>query len=140
MHSWRQIFSVEKKNVSNEQINQNIPIFVDKTNAEDHKCGNCLFRIPQNGDAALCTIVEGRVSLKMGTCMFWGYGKDGSVKGDKHEAQMSQKDAGYVEGNFVIQCHTCKFYEDDWCKLWQGKVEDAQCCMAYDNDKLKWQE
>ncbi len=136
-NNWRTTFSVQE-NLSNEKLVKDVPLFVNKTDPGDHKCGDCLFRILQNGDKALCTVMEGDVSLKNGTCMFWAYGKEGSTEKDKHEMQMSKKNAGYVEGDFAIQCGTCKFYKDNWCGLWQGNVKKEQCCMAYDNSKLKW--
>ena len=138
MSNWRKLLIEASKILSNDALVKDIPLFVDKTKPEDHKCSSCLFRIIRDGNKGSCTIMEGDISLKGGTCMFWSFGKEASTENDLREMRMSKKDAGYVEADFKIQCHTCKFYDKDWCKLWQGNVKDEQCCMAYDNDNLKW--
>ena len=144
--NWRKTFAVkEEGDVSNAKINAVVPIFVDNAKLDDHKCGRCVYRIHSSDPAsegiagATCAIMKGNINLLSGTCMFWGEGKGDSQK--VRDRQMTKQDAGYVEApfpEFKIQCHTCMFYEHDWCHIWQGKVKDEQCCMAYSNEKVKF--
>jgi hypothetical protein len=142
MSNWRRKLAVKSDNLSNKELSELVPIFVDKTEPEDHKCGTCKFRIRSEDRAsegvigAKCAVMEGTISMIMGTCAYWSFGNADSEK--DRDRKLSKENAQYVEASFPIQCHTCKFYEDDWCHLWLKDVKDEQCCSAYDNEKLKW--
>lgn len=108
-----------------------IPMFVRaEAEREDHKCGNCMMRIPETQG---CTIVEGRVDFADGTCAYWAHGKRGTTPDKTHEAQMSKETSGYAEYDGPINCGTCQVFEGGYCLLWEGKVNAADCCMAWDN-------
>lgn len=146
MSTWRKIFAVKEQDaLSNAKITAVVPVFVDSTEIDDHKCGNCIYRIHSNDQAsegiagATCAIVKGEIDLIAGVCMFWGEGVADTEK--PRDRQMTKQDAGYIiapSADFKIQCHTCMFYEHDFCHIWQGKVKDEQCCMAYANPQVKF--
>lgn len=125
--------------LTNSGMQKTIPTFVDSTKIDDHKCGSCSMRIPGPDGKGRCTIMEGQIDLKKGVCAFWAEGGP-SKDSDIHEARMDKNLAGYVETkspDAKIQCGTCRFFENNYCKLWQGSVKPEQCCMTYDSKVLK---
>lgn len=120
-----------------------ISVFVDKQQPDDYKCKNCNMRVPDRGDKADCTIVQGGVSLGRGVCTFWAYGEESASKDDQSTMRMEHADAGYEETKAPtksINCGTCDFYEETDaengnCKLWMGGVSVGNCCMAYKNSE-----
>lgn len=116
----------------------NMPIFVDSDDPDDHKCGNCVFRIMGKGDVGKCAIMKGDISMANGTCTFWAHG-DATTEDKIAPQQMDYKLAGYIEvpKGMKINCSTCQFYEHDYCYLWDGKVKDGQCCMTWNSPKAK---
>lgn len=129
----------KSKPLSDKAMKANMPLFVDGDKPDDHKCGNCMFRIKGKGDTGTCAIMEGKISMGKGTCSFWAHGKASSE--DKvAEKRMDYAVAGYIEApnGMKIQCGTCKFGDkNNFCKLWNGTYKPGQCCMTWDNDKAK---
>jgi hypothetical protein len=112
-------------------LKDTIPMFVKgEDKSEDHKCSTCKMRILRKGNSAGCTIINEPISLSRGTCQYWTPGKPSEDK-DVKERQMTKKEAAYLESNEKVQCRTCRFYDDDFCHLWGGKVGDGDCCMAF---------
>lgn len=109
------------------------PLFVsgkpDKPN--DHKCGNCPRRIPGEGDKADCTIVSGGISLSKGTCNYWNVGDRASTPAEKHKERMDHELAGYMETDKKVRCETCRFVDEGYCNLWQGRVKATDCCISW---------
>ena len=103
-----------------------LPVFVDDDTPDDHKCGTCFMRTGTDG----CTIVSGPISFKNGVCTFWS---KGAPKGEIHESRMTYDLSGYVEvpKGKKINCASCRFFDNGHCMLWDGKVLDGQCCIAW---------
>ena len=129
----------DPKALTDKAMKAKMPVFVDGDKPDDHKCGNCVFRVPGNGDVGECTIMKGKISMANGTCTFWSHG-EASTKDKIADQQMDYELAGYVEvpKGMKVQCGTCKFgNKDNFCKLWNGTYKNGQCCMTWDNDKAK---
>lgn len=124
------------KPLSDAQMKGMMPLFVESVDPPDHKCGTCSMRIPGEGDRGGCTVKEGPVSLANGTCIFWAKGPAASA-GDVHERRMTDEESGYIENppGVPVNCGTCRFYEADHCRLWNGAVKDGQCCIAYSREQ-----
>lgn len=125
--------------LSDAVIKKMIPMFVDSTKLDDHKCGTCSMRIVGPDGKGRCTVMDGPIDLKKGVCTFWAEG-EASTEAKIHEARMSKELAGYVETKSPadkIQCGTCRFFDKGYCKLWMGSVKAEQCCIAYDSNTLK---
>lgn len=119
-----------------------IPMFVEKVDPPDHKCGNCMMRVMEAGKQS-CTIVKGGISFANGTCSYWAPGPAATAE-KIHDDRMSYALSGYVEvpEGSVINCSSCRFFERKdagvgHCTLWNGSVKDAQCCMAWDAPNAK---
>ena len=85
------------------------------------------------------TVVDGAISMSKGVCTYWSEGKAASFD-DISEARMNKEGAGYVEApsaDFKIQCGTCHFFVDNYCKLWMGAVKAEQCCVSYESSHVK---
>jgi hypothetical protein len=132
----KSIQKITAKPLSDAAMKKIMPIFVDESQPDDHKCKNCSMRIEGGGDKAECTVVDGDVSLSKGVCTFWA-GVKAASSSDTHASLMSKSTAGYIEvpAELKIQCGTCKHFSKNYCSLWAGKVEAGQCCMAWENSQ-----
>lgn len=107
-----------------------MPLFVESDSPPDHKCGSCFMRIPDKGDVGICAIKAGSISMKSGVCLYWSKGNAGSLD-DLHAGRMDDVTSGYEEAKGAVQCATCKFMDDGYCKLWMGTVKPGQCCVSW---------
>lgn len=110
--------------LTNASMTGMIPLFV--RGGGDHKCGGCsLFSRPGG-----CTIVGGQISGPNGSCSYW---TKAAAPDTPPPMKMTKVEAGYVEvpSGKKIACGTCRFFSDGACKLWQGRVAAADCCMAW---------
>ncbi len=119
------------KSLSDRAMKSMVPMFVEATTPDDHKCGNCFMRCRENS-AESCIIVKGGVSFTLGTCTFWAKGP-ASHWSKIHEDRMNYAVSGYVEvpEGVKVNCGACRFFDNGHCTLWNGKVQEGQCCMAY---------
>jgi len=137
MKNWKKALQEQgrtEKKLTDEGIKEMIPMFVEtnKHRSIDHKCGNCKMRIMSSGDKGLCTVMEGEISMKNGTCSFWAEGLQPSSKIDIHETQMKKSTAGYIEVDGEINCGTCLHFDEEYCTLWAGRVKPTDCCMTWE--------
>lgn len=116
--------------VTDEQLKESIPLFVEGSNnpKEDHKCGTCSMRV-RFPDKAECTIVEGTIDLKKGTCALWNRGPAASPK-DISQCRVPKESAIYEEAD-VINCSTCGAFDSGFCRTWEGKVGKGECCIVW---------
>ena len=114
--------------LTDEMLKGMVPMFVDEDSPDDHKCGTCFMRSGSNE----CTIVSGPISFKNGVCSFWAKGP-ASKRSKIHENRMTYDLSGYVEvpPGKKINCASCRFFDNGHCMLWNGKVLDGQCCIAW---------
>jgi hypothetical protein len=107
-----------------------IPFFVDSTSPPDHKCGGCEHRI-RVGDKYTCLLVDKTIDLKRGTCLLWEEGVEKYKAKDIRESRVTPETAGYVEAD-IVNCGSCMHYSAGVCKLWNGKVQEGQCCDVWE--------
>lgn len=126
------LLEADVKKLTDAGMKKMIPMFVSGTTKnETHDCGHCKMFVPETGK---CTIVSGDIKAN-GTCMYQAPSKDHSKPADEHDTKMSKDQAQYAEMpvGTPINCGTCEFYEDAYCKLWKGAVKENDCCMAHDS-------
>lgn len=122
--------AIHEARVSDDGMKAAIPFFVKgRTAGEDHKCGGCKFRMGSGN----CALVFGTISFPNGVCTYWSPGD--KPADHRHDAQMSQSEAGYVEvaNGVAINCASCARYRrgESFCRLWEGDVDPEDCCISY---------
>ncbi len=127
----------EPPQLTNKMMTDMIPMLIEEGEPTHHSCGNCNMRYTDKEGVQRCTVVEGKIDYKKGTCNYMAAGKEASEE-DSVDMKMSYDTAGYVETDKKIQCATCKYYDapNEYCKLWQGKIKPEGCCMAWDRDDV----
>lgn len=122
----------EAEPLTDAMMKKMMPLFVESTKPDDHKCGSCSMRVEKEGDKGECTVVDVPISLSKGVCLYWAKG-DGASEEDVHESRMSREIAAYEEVDGKVQCGTCVHFQDGrYCSLWMGKVKDGQCCISWE--------
>src|SRR5579864_1844697 len=123
------IMPKDEKQIKNSDFD--IPFFVDSIDPPSHNCGSCEHRV-KDGESYTCLLVKQKINLQTGTCLLWEHGEEKYTLADaKRKSRSTPETAGYVEFNIPINCSTCDHYSHDYCKLWEGKVKDEQCCDVW---------